>query len=294
MSDLTNAVVDRSLLKTCAVTGRKGELAYFGQCAFTKADILNEQLGKSEVSGKPYRLDQEVASAVSGTRGHAKEFVRCQETRRPLLSHEAERCAKTGKIVAPDVLQPCAFTGKRVLPSELRPSSFSGKRVLPEHLVTSSLSDAVFLEEEGVRSAYGKFCAPVEAKRCQWSGTVTHPDDLRTCALLGLAVHFQYLSSTSHRLQPLEEILAGTRLVMDARERWDTLYSLVSSALKTKKCQIEAGQLSPDNQKLALTVEVKSLLGLRTQHAAMLYSLKDNAILGHIALVKRDGRGGFQ
>jgi superfamily II DNA or RNA helicase len=293
MSDMTNAVIDRTLLKTCAVTGRKGEPAYFGQCAFTKADILTEQLGKSEVSGEPYRLDQEVASIVSGTRGHAQEFVRCQETRRPLLPREAERCAKTGKIVAPDVLQPCAVTGKRVLPSELRPSSVSNKRVLPEHLVTSSLSDAVFLEEEGVRSAYGKFCAPVEAKRCQWSGLATHPEDLRTCALLGLAVHFQFLSDTSHRLQPLEEILAGTRHVMDARERWDTLQSPVSAALKTKKCQIEAGQLSPDNQKLALAVEVKSLLGLRTQHAAMLYSLEDNAILGRIALVKRDGRGGF-
>jgi hypothetical protein len=50
----------------------------------------------------------------------------------------------------------------------------------------------------------------------------------------------------------------------------------------------------PDGQKLALAVEVKSLLGLRTQHAAMLYSLNDNAILGHVAVVKRDGNGGFR
>lgn len=294
MSDITNAVVDRTLLKTCAVTGRKGEPVHFGTCAFTTADVLHEQLGQSEISAKPYRLDQQATSALSGTRGHAREFVQCQETRRLLLSQETQRCAKTGKIVAPDVLQPCAVTGKRVLPSELRTSSVSGKRVLPEHLATSSLSAAVFLEEEGVRSAYGKFCAPVEAKRCQWSGVATHPDDIRICTLLGLAVHFQYLTHESNRLQPVEELLAGTRRTTDARERWDGLHPSVADTLKTSKCHIEAGQLSPDGRKLALVVEVKSMLGFRTQYAGMLYSLADNAILGRIAMVKRDGRGGLR
>lgn len=294
MSDITNAVVDRTLLKSCAITGKKGEPAHFGQCAFTSADVLSEHLGKSEVSGKSYRLDQEASSVVSGKRGHAREFVRCQETKRTLLPREAERCAKTGRIVAPDVLQACAVTGKRVLPSELRTSSVSGKRVLAEHLVSSNLSDAIFLADEGIRSAYGKFCAPVEAKHCQWSGAATHPDDLKTCALLGLSVHFQYLSGESRRLQPIEELLAGRRRAVDARDRWDIILPSVSSAVNTKKCQIESGQLSPDGQKLALAVEIKSLLGLRTQHAAMLYSLKENAILGNIAIVKRDGRGGFR
>lgn len=294
MSDVTNAVVDRTLLKTCAVSGQNGEPAHFGQCAFTKADVLNEQLGQSEVSGKSYRLDQESASAVSGKRGHLKEFVRCHETKRILLPGEAERCAKTGKIVAPDVLQPCAVTGKRVLPGELRTSSVSGKRVLPEHLVTSNISNAVFLEEEGVRSAYGKFCAPVEAKRCQWSGAATHPDDIRTCALLGLAVHFQYIAESSGHLQPAEELLAGTRRTADAREHWDRIHPHLVVILNTERCRIEAAQLSPDHSKLALAAEVKSMLGLRTQHAGMLYSLDQNAVLGRVAIVKRDGRGSFR
>jgi hypothetical protein len=294
MSDITNAIVDRTLLKKCAISGCKGEPLHFGICAFTKADVLKEQLGQSQISGKPYRLDQEAISAFSGTRGHTQEFVRCQETRRLMLPREAERCAKTGKIVAPDVLRPCLFSGKRVLPGELRASSVSGKRVLPEYLVGSSVSDAVFLEEEGVRSAYGKFCAPVEAKRCQWSGVATHPDDIRTCTLLGLAVHFQYLTDDSRRLQPMEELLAGTRRSMDARDRWEGLHSSVAGALKTSKCNIEAGKLSPDGRNLALAVEIRSMFGLRTQHAGMLYSLADNAILGHIAVVKRDGRGGFR
>jgi hypothetical protein len=95
-------------------------------------------------------------------------------------------------------------------------------------------------------------------------------------------------------LQPVAELLAGTRRTTDARERWDGLHPSVTGALKTSKCRIEAGQLSPDGRKLALAVEIKSMLGLRTQHAGVLYSLADNAILGHIAVVKRDGRGGFR
>lgn len=294
MSDITNAVVDRTLLRTCAVSGRKGEPTYFGQCAFTKTDVLKEQLRESEVSGKPYRLDQEASSAVSGTRGHTQEFVRCQETKRMLAAREAERCAKTGKMVAPDVLQPCAVTGKRVLPGELAASSVSSKRVLPEHLVTSSVSNAVFLEEEGVRSSYGKFCMPVEAKRCEWSGAATHPDDIRTCALLGLAVHFQYIAESSGHLQPVEDLLAGTRRTTDAREYWDGIHPHLADVLKTKKCRIEAAQLSPDHSKLALVAEIKSMLGLRTQHAGMLYSLDQNAVLGRVAIVKRDERGSFR
>lgn len=294
MSDITNAVVDLRQLKTCAATGRKGEPEYFEQCAFTKADVLSEQLGQSEISGKNYRLDQEASSAISGKRGHILELVRCQETNRLLVASEAERCAKTGKIVAPDVLQTCSVTNKRVLPGELQVSSVSGKCILSEYLVTSSISNAAFLQEEGVRSAYGKFCAPIEAKRCQWSGVATHPEDLRICALLGLAVHFQYLNEESNRLQSMEQLLAGTRRATDARERWDGLYPLIVDALKTSKCTIEGSQLSPDGQKLALAVQVKSLLGLRTQHAGLLYSMSDNAILGRIASVKRDGHGGFR
>lgn len=52
-------------------------------------------------------------------------------------------------------------------------------------------------------------------------------------------------------------------------------------------------QLSPDHIKLALATEVKSMLGLRTQHAGMLYSVDQNAVLGRVAIVKRDGREAF-
>jgi superfamily II DNA or RNA helicase len=294
MSDITKAVVDLRILKTCGITGAKGEPAYFGKCVFTMADVLNDHLAVSEVSSKPYRADQKLASAVSGMTGHKSEFIACHETRQPLLPSEAERCAVTGKLVRPGILENCAASGKSVLPAELEASAVSGKRVLRNLLVPSSISGARFLEAEGIRSAYGKFCAPIEAKRCRWSGDAVHPDDIRTCALLGLPVHFQFMTEQTRRLQVVEELLSGTRRSADGSERWEEIRAKAVSAVNGGKYRVDAATLSPDGRSLAISAEVKSLLGLRTQYAGMLYSLDQNAIIGHVALVKRDGKAGLR
>ena len=78
------------------------------------------------------------------------------------------------------------------------------------------------------------------------------------------------------------------------REHWDGIRPHLATALKTEKYQIEAAQLSPDHSKLALAAKAKSMLRLRTQHAGMLYSLNQNAVLGRVAIVKRDRRESFR
>lgn len=291
MSDITRAVIDLRLLKTCAITGKKAEPAYMGRCLFSKTDVLKDQLAVSEVSNKPYRADQRQASAVSGKTGHQSEFIACHETRLPLAPGEAERCMQTGKLVRPGILVACAATGKRVLPSELETSAVSGKSVLRNALVNSSVSGARFLETEGLRSAYGKFCAPVEAKRCEWSGVPVHPDDLRTCSLLGLPVHFQYLAEEINRLSVLDKLLRGTRRTADAAERWDDIRAKAAASV-SGRARIESAELSPDGRSLAVCAEVKSMLGFRTQYAGFLYELDRKTIVGRIALVKRDSKGG--
>jgi hypothetical protein len=40
------------------------------------------------------------------------------------------------------------------------------------------VSGARLLQRVAVRSVAGKYCAPIEAKTCMWSGRRTHPDDL--------------------------------------------------------------------------------------------------------------------
>jgi superfamily II DNA or RNA helicase len=292
ISDITGSTVELSLLKTCAVSGRRGEPAHFGHCDFSATEALCENLATSDVSGKHYRRDQGLTSVVSGRTGHKREFVVCYETRQPMLPDESERCAATGKVVRVGVLEACGVTGKRVLRDQLEQSAVSGKRVLRDLLVRSSMSDARFLEVEGIRSAYGKFCAPIEARACQWSGAPTHPDDLKTCSLMGLLVHFQYLTHDTKRLEVMQDLLSGARRTTDCQDMWDAIAVSITRALKNQKCRIYAAQLSPDRRRLALCGEIKSLLGLRTRIAGVLLSLDHRSVVGRVVTAKRDPKGG--
>ena len=112
LSAVTGNPIARSLLKTCPLTGTRAEPEHFGKCAFTGAEILNTELGVSDVSGKRYRLDQQLRSAVSGKAGHKEEFLFCHETRQPILPEEAERCEVTTKFVRKGVLEKCAADGQ--------------------------------------------------------------------------------------------------------------------------------------------------------------------------------------
>jgi hypothetical protein len=290
ISDVTTAIVTSDLLKTCAVCGKKGEPEHFGRCSFTHVDVLKERLAVSEVSNKSYRSDQEQRCVVTGKRGHRSEFMSCHETREPLLATEAERCEQNNKLVRPGILEVCAVTGKRVLPAELEMSALSGKRALRENFVRSSVSNASFLEGEGIRSAYGKYCAPIEAKRCEWSGLLVHPEDIRVCSLFSLPIHFQYLSDGTERLQIAEELLSGERRTEDGIEGWDGIQSYVARAVASGKCRIIAAETSPDGKHIAICAEVKSFLGLKTQHAGMLFSKERKTIVGRVAIAKRDAK----
>jgi hypothetical protein len=251
-------LVDRRLLKACSITGKLAEPSQIGECTFTKAAILRDRLAISEVSGKNYRDDQVVKSVV----------------------------------VRPGVLEACAETTKSVLPSELERCAVTGKRVLKGLLVSSSLSGARLLETKSVRSAYGKFCAPFEAKSCEWSGVTYHPEDIKICSLLGLSVHFQYLSDEAQKLEVVEKMLRGTRRAADGADHWEAIRVKAADAIPSRgKCRIEAAEFSPDGKKLAVCAEVKSMLGFKVQQAGLLYSLEKNAIVGRVAIGKRGVKG---
>lgn len=280
------------LLKTSAVTGKRAEPAHFGQCEFTRAEVLNTELATSEVSGKRYRVDEQMRSVVSGKTGHQSEFLICRETGQPIMLGEAEQCEVTGKYVRPGILEECAITHKRVLPSELERCAATGKRALRRLFVTSSLSGARILEEIAVQSGGGKFCSPLEAKPCLWSGRKCHPDDLRICELTGLSIHFEF--STSNRnpcLQPLVDLLNGVKRTVDEASLWEALASELSTTLGSGRCRVEAAVLSPDRHHLAVCSEVRTLLGFRVRQAGFVYSLNDNSIVGRVPLGRRTALG---
>lgn len=288
-SDVTGALVRSNLLKTCAVTGKRGEPDNFGECAFTKTSVLTSELPVSDLSGKKFRRDQLARSAMSGRMGHKREFVECHDTRQLIAADEAERCDATGKQVRKGLLQFCSESGKRVLPSELGRCAATGQRVMKNLLVNSSVSGEPLLNRAAIQSRHGKPCLPAEATECFWSGRPTHPDDLRVCELTGLKVHSDYTVDRGNRLLPLIEMLDGIRRTADEQSIWSEVANRMSTALSGKSCRVEAAVLSPSGKHLAACSEVKSMLGLRTRHAAGIYSLADRSLTGRTPEGRRNG-----
>jgi hypothetical protein len=64
-----------------------------------------------------------------------------------------------------------------------------------------------------------------------------------------------------------------------------------AAAILRGRYRIEAARLSPDKQHLAVTAEVKTLLGLWVQHVGFVYALKPGQVLGRIAVGKRSAGG---
>lgn len=271
-SAVTGQQVLRSLLKTSSVTGLKAEPVHVGQCAFTGATALLSELACSDVSGHPFRADQVATSAVSGRTGHRSELMSCPHSGKLLLPSEAEQCAVTHTLVAPGVLEP---------------SGVSGRKALKEFLVTSSVSGIRCLMEEAVSSHGGAFCTQREAQICAWGAHITHPDDIRQCSLTGLPVHSGYTTrQPPHSLLTLTEMLNGVRHAADERNLWADIAQLAAAAADGR-CTVECAQLSPDKGRLAVCVEQKKMLGLRTRYLGFVYSLSDRAIVGRIADGKR-------
>ena len=292
VSGVSGRLVASCLLKTSPVSGKRGEPEYFGSCEFTKAEVLKSELAISEVSGKRYRVDEQMRSAVSGKSGHKQEFVICHETQQAVTVAEAERCEVTGKYVRRGILEACAVTQKRVLPSELLRCAVTGKRALKKLFVNSSLSGASILEDVAIRSSAGKYCSPVEAKECIWTGRKFHPDDLRVCALTGLLINFEFVTpNASPCLQPLAQLLHGISRATDESQLWDAVTSKITEVIGKGRCRVEGAVRSPDRQHLAVCVEVRTLLGLRVHQAGFVYCIGDGSIVGRVAQGRRTSAG---
>jgi hypothetical protein len=232
-------------------------------------------------------------SAASGKLGHKQEFILCHESRQPVALAEAEQCMVTGEQVRPGILAICELTGKRVLPSELQRCSVTGKRALKTLLVTSSLSQVRILEDIAIRSAEGTFCTPAEGRACFWSGRISHPDDLRVCALTGLAIHLEFATNDGAplRLRPPVDLLDGVRRTADEAQLWGNVAARIVAALKGGKCRIEAAVLSPAKRHLATCAEVRTFFGLRVHWVGAVYDLSEEAVIGRLAEGKRNASG---
>ena len=290
-SAITQKLVISSALKTSELTGKRAEARFFKKCEFTGAEAVEVELATSQVSGKKFRRDKEERSAVSGKLGYIDEFISCSETKQRLLADEAETCEVTGKLVVPGLLARCDLTRKRVLPSELEKSSVSAKRALKHFFVSSSISGVRMLRDEGIASATGKYCLPQEARPCVWSGRKCHPEDLRTCELTHITAHFEFITTTGGIcLEPLINLLNGLTRKTDIPDSWSRITARVAEMFDGRM-QIQASVSSPNGQLLAVCVETKNWLGLKTRQGGFLYAFRDRAPIGRIVLGKRGADG---
>ncbi len=277
----TNHSLTENEAERCEVTGRFVQPGVLETCAITGKRALPAELELCEITGKRVLKSQLETCAATGKRVLRSELVRCEST---------------GKRVLPAALETCALTGKRVLPSELEQCGVTGKRILKSLLVTSSVSGMRLQENLAVRSATGLYCAPHEAGRCEWSTREAHPHDLRTCRLTGLPVLYQFAGSSKdgHALQPLLELLEGVRRNNDKKEVWPNVAATTHAAVGKGRCEVEAAVLSPTGSRLAASVMVHTLLGLRTRQAGVIYSLENTSLVGRVPQGQRKANAWVQ
>src|SRR5450755_1811548 len=287
LSSVTQQPVLKSVLKRSELSAKRAEPQFFAKCEFTGAQALEDELATSHVSGKRYRKDKQQRSIVSRRTGYIDEFVLCAETQQPLLLEEAEKCDVTNRLVVPGLLVRCEVTGQKVLPSLLEKSAAPGKMALKGFFVSSSISGTRLLEEESIASATGKYCLKQEAKLCEWSGKKCHPDDLRTCQLTHAVAHFEFMTTGGEtRLEPLLSLLNGLRRKADKPELWPTIVANVSQILDGRS-RVEAAVLSPSGDRLAVCLETKNWLGLKTRQSGLVYAIRDHEAIGRVVKGKR-------
>src|ERR1700730_16134455 len=286
-SAVTQQTVLKSILKSSGLSAKRAEPQFFAKCEFTGLQALEDELSTSQVSGKKYRKDKQQRSTVTGKTGYVDEFVLCAATQLPLLDEETERCDVTNKRFLPGLLVRCEVTGKKALPSLLEKSAATGKVALKTLFVSSRISGARLLEDESIPSATGKHCLLKESKLCVWSGMKCHPDDLRTCQLTHVTAHFEFMTTNGQiRLEPLVNLLNGLRRKTDKQELWPTIAANVSQILDARS-QVEAAVLSPGGEHLAVCLETRNWLGLKTRRAGLLYAIRDHEVVGRIVTGKR-------
>jgi hypothetical protein len=86
-------------------------------------------------------------------------------------------------------------------------------------------------------------------------------------------------------------MLDGIRRDLDEMPLWDSAANVVGKLQKAGKCRVEAAVLSPAKTHLAICCEMKTLLGLRTNHLGAIYDIARQTAVGQIVSGKRSSNG---
>jgi hypothetical protein len=108
-----------------------------------------------------------------------------------------------------------------------------------------------------------------------------------SCQLTHVTAHFEFMTTNGQiRLEPLVNLLNDLRRKTDKQELWPTIAANVSQILDARS-HVEAAVLSPGGEHLAVCLETKNWLGLKTRHTGLLYAIRDHEAVGRIVTGKR-------
>src|SRR2546423_6943733 len=92
------------------------------------------------------------------------------------------------------------------------------------------------------------------------------------------------------RLEPLVALLNGVQRKTESQELWPNIASKMSQILHARS-QVESAISSPSGDHVAVCLETRNWLGLKTRQAGLLYAIKDDGAIGRIVTGKRGTEG---
>lgn len=223
-------------------------------CEFSNLRVLRDEVGRSEIGSRIYRLDEEVRSAKSGRVGHRSEFVAVIGSAGPLAIDEAVRSDLSGGWGDPEKMHrsdvPPARWG---FPQEFVVSRVSSKRALLDECVRSQVSDAPMLQgEESVCDFTRAIAMPSEIDRSEVSGRMYRRDQSVRCVESGRRGHrSEFVSS----VDPVGSVAVDLAVKSDLSGEWMSrsraVYSESGSGRvglkqETARCEVSGATLLRD------------------------------------------------
>jgi hypothetical protein len=92
------------------------------------------------------------------------------------------------------------------------------------------------------------------------------------------------------RFEPLVALLNGVMRKTDKPDAWSKIVANASEFLDGRS-RVQSSISSPNGELLAVCLETKNWLGLKTRHAGFLYTIRDQAAVGRVVVGKREPEG---
>lgn len=170
-SDYSGKTVERTLLTASAIPPhRQGIEAELVTCSISGLRVLEDEIVRSAVSGKPCLPELAARSDRSGSAGLPEEMVVCSLSGRTLLPGETVRSDISSTVIEIGHEVRSAFSGRIGTPAEATSCELTGSVVLRDEIAPSDVSDKMYRSDQKVILSDGRSCHESEARECDLTG----------------------------------------------------------------------------------------------------------------------------